>query len=277
MDTTDPARARSALGLLSVLFFIEAGVAAVGAGAMQLLLRVASIPLLFDVWFKLEAFVWLGLTAALVYGAYNLTQATRQTEVTWVVRGAAGLLLLLQLYFSAQSFIRADGWSPVDTAASLGISLAMLALSGGLLLIMGRLGNRLRFAAGIGAFALLRAMASAATLLHVVGRAEWTYGVRTLLGLGISIAMGVLALQAKNAVTAGGDVLDAPVAQQPIMEASGMRLIFTGVALLVLGVGVTAISYSAASGGGRYLVATGAIAPGLVQVARGVVRLGKGS
>jgi hypothetical protein len=54
---------------------------------------------------------------------------------------------------------------------------------------------------------------------------------------------------------------------------SAARDIWSGVVLLVLGIASTLLSYSAASGGGRYFVATGAVAWGLVRLIRGLTRL----
>ena len=46
--------------------------------------------------------------------------------------------------------------------------------------------------------------------------------------------------------------------------------IWSGVAILGLGLFVTVASYSGAQGGGRYIVATGAIVVGLVRIVRGL-------
>jgi hypothetical protein len=45
--------------------------------------------------------------------------------------------------------------------------------------------------------------------------------------------------------------------------------------LLAVGLGVTAVSLAAASNGGRYVVATGAIAVGVGRIVRGFIRLGR--
>jgi hypothetical protein len=71
---------------------------------------------------------------------------------------------------------------------------------------------------------------------------------------------------------------------QAVVAASGLRPpdaapvnagtdFLVGAVLLALGLGVTFISYSAASGGSRYLVATGAIGSGIGMLLRGVWRL----
>ncbi len=68
--------------------------------------------------------------------------------------------------------------------------------------------------------------------------------------------------------------LTSPVAEAPASPAADFAI---GAVLLVIGLGVTAVSMSAASGGGRYVVATGAIGVGLGRVIRGFIKLGRGA
>lgn len=68
--------------------------------------------------------------------------------------------------------------------------------------------------------------------------------------------------------------LTSPVAAAPASPAADFAI---GAVLLVIGLGVTAVSMSAASGGGRYVVATGAIGVGLGRVIRGFIKLGRGA
>ena len=278
MEVADQGRARSALTFLSALFFIEAGALVVSAALTQLGMRLVSM----NVVFTASSFMWLGLTCALAYGAWNFTQALEGTEVVWVLLGAVGLTLCLELYFLAESLMDFYEKGPARTTVTLVTLAAGLAVTLSFLILLGRLGRSTAFAVGVGAFAVVRSLTSIVITLRLADERPpgWVYSLRTLFAVAISIATGVLALRARNAITGGTNVLTAPVAQQPIMQASGMRLIVTGVALLVLGVGVTAGSYSAASsgsGGGQYVIATGAIATGLVQLVRGISRLGSGS
>lgn len=279
MEVTDSNKARSSLTFLGALFFVEAGSLVVSAALPQLAMRLSAG---VSVWFTAISLMWLGLTCALAYGSWNFTQSLKGTEVVWVLLGGLGLSLCLELYFLAESLMDLGGPSPARTALSLVAMAAGLAVTLSLLILIGRLGRSTAFAAGIGVFAALRTLVGVALTLRLGEERppEWLYSVRTLAAVATSIALGVLALRARHAITGDTNVLTAPVAQQPIMQASGMRLIVTGVALLVLGVGVTAMSYSAASsgsGGGRYVIATGAIATGLVQLVRGLARLGNGS
>ena len=66
--------------------------------------------------------------------------------------------------------------------------------------------------------------------------------------------------------------LATPVPNAPASPAADFAI---GAVLLVIGIGVTAVSMSAASGGGRYIVATGAIGVGLGRLIRGFIRLAK--
>lgn len=87
---------------------------------------------------------------------------------------------------------------------------------------------------------------------------------------------------ARKAVLAGDAVdvpareaaLGVPAAEQPYSPRADFAI---GGALLLIGVGVTAASMSAASGGGRYLVATGAIGAGLARIIRALVKSSRDS
>lgn len=94
---------------------------------------------------------------------------------------------------------------------------------------------------------------------------------------------GVASILAAWAVTQTFKGMSAapPTAQQglqPAIEttpASPSADFVIGGILLVVGIAVTAISMEAASNGGRYVVATGAIGVGLGRIIRGLIRLGK--
>lgn len=283
MEVADQNRARGALTFLGALFLVEAGALAFSAVLPQLVMRYYSFSSA-EVLFKGISLMWFGLTCALAFAAWNLSQSVKGTELVWVLLGAVGLTLCLELYFLVVESFMPNGEEPgsartvlsvVSIAASLAMILSMVTL-------IGRLGRSTAFAVGIGVFAVLRSFVSVVLVLRIDDERPpvWAYPLRTFAAVGVAVAVAVLALKARNVGSGGTNVLTAPVAQQPIMEASGMRLIVTGVALLVLGIGGTALSFSVASsgsGGGRYVIATGAIATGLVQLVRGLSRLGKGS
>jgi hypothetical protein len=72
---------------------------------------------------------------------------------------------------------------------------------------------------------------------------------------------------------AEGHALLVPSAAAPISPAADFVV---GGILLLVGIGVTVVSLAAASNGGRYVVATGAIGVGLGRLIRGFIRLSKG-
>ena len=70
--------------------------------------------------------------------------------------------------------------------------------------------------------------------------------------------------------------LSEPVAS-PVGREAGLRNLGLGMLWMLIGGGVSAFTYaSASSGGGRYVVAYGAIVAGLVQAVVGLVQLLRG-
>ncbi|MGC4120768.1 MAG: hypothetical protein QM765_40565 [Myxococcales bacterium] len=108
------------------------------------------------------------------------------------------------------------------------------------------------------------------------------FGVRSVLTLliGVAALMAIRAavLVAEAPAPAEGDSAAAPPPAHPSSLASreaGLRNLGLGMLWVLIGGGVTAFTYASASssGGGRYVVAYGAIAAGLVQAVVGVAQL----
>jgi len=83
------------------------------------------------------------------------------------------------------------------------------------------------------------------------------------------LALGLVARSAASSPA------DAQPAATPA-KASPQRDMLVGGLWLAGGLIVTLVSYSSASGGGRYVITTGAIAYGLVRVVRGMMKMGDG-
>jgi hypothetical protein len=103
--------------------------------------------------------------------------------------------------------------------------------------------------------------------------------VMPLVSLFNAVSILVAALALKGAVS-GAPNTPALVAAAGLQPASAeapspVSDFLVGGILLAVGIGVTVVSLAAASDGGRYVVATGAIGVGLVRVIRGFVRLGR--
>lgn len=71
--------------------------------------------------------------------------------------------------------------------------------------------------------------------------------------------------------TAQAGLVPPPVAE-PVSAGADFAI---GGVILAVGIGVTVVSMEAASNGGRYVVATGAIAVGIARIIRGFIRLAK--
>ena len=91
----------------------------------------------------------------------------------------------------------------------------------------------------------------------------------------------VVAAAALKASVAGGSqntpalVAAAGLQPAPAAPVAPAADFLVGGILLAVGIGVTGVSLAAASNGGRYVVATGAIAVGAGRIIRGFVRLGR--
>lgn len=274
MEIKDQHAARAALGILGVVFLVEAGLT-----SLSLLTSLLPLSLDLESFYRAEMVLWVLVAAAMTWAIWELGRAVR-SELLWVALGSAGVMVLLEIYFTWDLFTRELGQtrSPI---ISLLTTAVLLAMTVSLCIVIGKLGRTTAFAAGIIAVAVVRTLSSVALALRLSEHPPlWVFNLRSFISIAIAATLGALALHARKGVSGETNVLTAPVAQQPVTEASGMRLVIVGVALLVLGIGGSAVSFSAASsssGGGHYVVFTGAIASGLVQVVRGIARLGKGS
>jgi hypothetical protein len=106
----------------------------------------------------------------------------------------------------------------------------------------------------------------------------WRYGTVAASFFGaIAVLVAAVAVhQVVSGVTATPATAQAGLVPPPVVEAPNPTADFlVGGILLVVGIGVTVVSMQAASNGGRYVVATGAIGVGLGRIIRGFVRLAK--
>lgn len=105
--------------------------------------------------------------------------------------------------------------------------------------------------------------------------------VMPLVSLFNAVAILIAALAVRAAVSGAPNtpalVAAAGLQPGPAEPTSPVSDFLVGGILLAVGIGVTVVSLAAASDGGRYVVATGAIGVGLVRIIRGFVRLGRSS
>lgn len=98
-------------------------------------------------------------------------------------------------------------------------------------------------------------------------------------GLFNAVAMLAAAFGVQTAVAGGPNtpalVAAAGLQPSPPTPTPPFADFLIGALLLAVGIGVTVVSLAAASNGGRYVVATGAIAVGVARIIRGFVKLGR--
>lgn len=114
------------------------------------------------------------------------------------------------------------------------------------------------------------------------GEGMWLqYGLRMALGLAVTGALLLAiraAVQALEAAPSGARPTTGPEAtvEAATLIASGWKNVALGILWMAIGGGVTLFSWmsaSSSSGGGRYVVAYGAVVVGFAQLVRGIVRL----
>lgn len=282
MRVIDPQKASLAGTLLA---------AALGADVAILVLSLAVNRLLmpsFDgPWFVVEQLLWIASSVVAIVGLVTLANAVEERTLPLVTALASIAVVLVDVVSFAT--MKVNVTSPTVSMLFNDLSLFVsLAGRGLLLVLLARLTMASRpwmvpLLATVGVLLLGRTGLSVARMHGLVSTEVFRspfYGWGTMaLSLFNMTAIFVAALLAKAAL---GEAQLAPARERalgldtqapaPVSPASDFVV---GGVLLLVGVGVTVVSLSAASNGGRYLVATGAIGVGLGRLIRGFIRLGK--
>lgn len=234
--------------------------------------------------------IWLLIALVMCVGLAHVALGTDPGALAWVV-------LVLELASTVLSELLQHGADLVGVTHGLRsllsapLMLASLAERGLLLwLLVLLLRERhpwgLMVAVGVFGVSAMRMAVPFALSLGVIGTGVFgspLYGV-AMTGVTVLTSGGSLVLLwfARQTVLEGGDgavpAREAglvPPTPQPAASPGADFAI--GAVLLLIGIGVTAVSMSAASGGGRYVVATGAIGVGIGRLIRGFIKLGRGS
>jgi hypothetical protein len=273
VEVTDTEKAKYALRVVGFVFLAELALLLLQWGLI-------TVGLFGQAVFVAQSLLWVLVTGATAFGAFLLSRAVKQGELLTELLGLCGLMVCLSLFWLFVNVMRLDdgpsGFEVPVAVSALGVAVGFV-IDVVFLIVIGKLGRTTAFAAGVGAFAAVRVlitlgfMFNPTTELH---RMSWMYPVRMLLSLIATGGLGALALHARGALVGSTpSAASAPIVEP---EPGGTRLVVTGLVLLGLGIGGTALSYSTASsgsGGGRYVIATGAIATGLVQLVRGLGKL----
>ncbi len=234
-------------------------------------------------WPMIEELLWLG---AMVTAATGLFQLSALVEDGLALRTAAAALLVQAVFELAFTLAKDKIGGPIAYDVSMLISLATRGV-----LIFALVQATLKTHAWVlpvlgtvAALSLMRTGLSIAIQHQLIGYEVYRYP-------GVSIAMPLVSLFNAGGFVVAAFALKGAVSSSPnntpaLMAAAGLRPaepepvapgadFLVGGILLAVGVGVTVISLTAASNGGRYVVATGAIGVGLGRIIRGFIRLAK--
>lgn len=275
-------------------------VAALGAQAVMALLSPLLVSVLVsslgvEAWVMGNLLLWLVLDGVLLVGllqlAAQLPEASaglvRVTGFTVLAGMGFDLLLTLVDRSAGLGSVEVSGVRAMTLLYDVNLLLS-LAARGLLLLCFVRLAGAhhpwvVPVVAVVALLTVANSALSLASMHDVLSRETRISGLFSLgrQGVGAFNAFAVLACGfALRAAVRAGPSVEAVKAAAGLQPAPAVPIhpaadFLVGGILLAVGVGVTMVSYSSASGGGRYVIATGAIGVGLVRVVRGLVRLGK--
>lgn len=249
-------------------------------------------------WPIIEELMWLGVSVLAVVGLLQIASVVEEkalpilSAVGWIVMALADLAATLFMHFTMNQ----EEGHRLDLPSELGTLVydasTLLSLGSRAVLFFFFIKVTLSTRAWVTPllaiaflFALLR---NGLTLVishthsgyELYSNPVFRYGTMfaTIYGGVVSIVAAWAVMQTFKGISAAP-----PTAQQGLQPAietapASPQLDFViGGILLVVGIALTLISMEAASNGGRYVVATGAIAVGLGRIIRGFIRLGRSS
>lgn len=286
---SDQARATTATRLLIAAFFANLGLVCLSYVVNWLLPNSWEGP-----WPLVEELLWLGFSGVLVVALMMLASALLEGKTLPVV---AAVVWIFSSLFDLGSTLLVQvqrGNTSLGLPASvqtLFFDLEMLVTLGAralLFIFFIRLTMQTRawvlpLLALAWLFSAVRFITSIAVAhtehgYELYSNPVWRYGTVAASFFGaIAVLVAAVAVhQVVSGVTATPATAQAGLVPPPVVEAPNPTADFlVGGILLVVGIGVTVVSMQAASNGGRYVVATGAIGVGLGRIIRGFVRLAK--
>lgn len=281
MNVTDSQRAASASTLM------VAGLAAnVGFYLLSIIVNWL-VPGAYDSpWRHVETIAWLGLDVLLAVALFQLAAAVEQGGLLRLsaVLLLSSIVLDLPLYLLRDG----DGLFHLDRLFSVLSLLFLVFIRGALSAAFVQLTRYthpwvLPLLGVVVVLTVVRVGLSAAlsfgavsTDVFVTPLYRYVMPLISVFNSGATLVAGFAvrsavsgAPQTQSVLATAGLVPQAPEPLNPMAD------FLVGGILLAVGIGVTAISYSSASGGGKYVIATGAVGVGLGRIIRGVIRMAK--
>lgn len=246
-----------------------------------------------EVFFQL---CWLGTAAVLAAGLVQVAMAVDAPGLVWATVALIAINAVLDLGFRVLA-LQEGGLSMLgglSLALTNGSMLLSLIERGCIIWVLASLAMpRHAWAIVVGGLVMLLSlvrMSMQFAMSSGLVSAEELYSsgvypvVMPLIGFINSLSMVLIAFAALKSAreSVGGVIPLIPPTEHglhgpPVVDApaSPMADFAIGGVVLLIGIGVTVVSAQAASNGGRYVVATGAIAVGVVRIIRGFVRLAR--
>jgi hypothetical protein len=235
-------------------------------------------------WRIVESLSWMSTTLAIAVSFFQLAAAVEEKTLPTLAAATWVLSSFFDIGGIVVEKIGFGSWNTLFFDADLLLSLAVRGL---LLAVLIRVTMQTRawvvpLLAVVAVLTLLRTGLSVA-LTHSDSVRELyhhplfrfgTIGATLFNSVAVLIAAWAMreVFKSVTATPAGAAAGLVPGAPEPINPAADFVV---GGILLVVGIGVTVVSMSVSSNGGRYVVATGAIGVGLGRLIRGFIRLGK--
>jgi hypothetical protein len=231
---------------------------------------------------------WLVMAIVLCFALAQIALGTEPGALAWVALALEIVTTALSEF--AQHGVKQFGLSySVMSIINVPLMLASLAERVLLLwLLVTLLGKKqtwgVMVAVGVMGISLMRtalpwAISFGAASVEVFTSPFYRYGLMAASMLTSSATLAMLWF-ARQTVLEGGNAEISPreagLAPAPVKETNSAGADFAiGGVVLLIGIGVTAVSMSSASGGGRYVVATGAIGVGIVRIIRGFIKVAR--
>ena len=231
---------------------------------------------------------WLLMAIVLCFALSQIALGTEPGALAWVALALEIITTALSEF--VQHGVKQFGLSyAVMSFVNLPLMLASFVERALLLwLLVSLLGKKhtwgIMVAVGVMGISLMRtalpwAISLGATSVELFSSPLYRYGLMAASVVSSSATL-VLLWFARQTVLEGGNTEISPreagLAPPPVHENNSAGADFAiGAVVLLIRIGVTVVSMSSASGGGRYVVATGAIGVGIARIVRGFIKVSR--
>jgi len=288
MNVTDSGRASSAANLVVGAVAAHVGLSLLSMVLVGLVMRAMGP----ETWFSASQFMWIAVDGFLAFALFQLAAQLRDEEAgpmrLAAIAVVASIVLDLVQFGINEVHLLPGGASSILSVLNVALNVGVKAV---LLYAFVKVGGTkqawmIPVAGLVMLLVVLKSGFNIASVLALVSPEVRRGAVMTIVLPGMSLVsllgLAATAFGMKLAVNTAPQTeairaaagLQPATAPEPISPAADFLI---GGILLLVGIGVSVVSFSSASGGGRYVVATGAIGVGIGRILRGIIRAAKGN